>query len=128
MHYRGNRYSLPPELAGATVTVTHRAGGTTLAVVTGNGVTVAVHPRRADGTGATMRNDTHVNALNTAAMKGSTSAAPHRSKQRIPPGPDARAAAEVLRSNDSPGGGSSTAPVIDLARYARAAESRRTLP
>ena len=55
VHYRGNRYSLPPELAGTTVTVTHRAGGTTLAVVTGNGVTVAVHPRRADGTGATER-------------------------------------------------------------------------
>jgi len=128
VHYRGNRYSLPPELAGAMVTVTHRAGGTTLAVVTGNGVTVAVHPRRADGTGATERTDTHVTALNTAAMAASTSAAPHRSKQRIPPGPDARAAAEALRRNNSAGGGSSSAPVIDLARYARAAESRRTLP
>ena len=104
VHYRGNRYSLPPELAGATVTVTHRAGGTTLAVVTGNGVTVAVHPRRADGTGATERTDTHVTALNTAAMTASTSAAPHRSKQRIPPGPDARAAAEALRTNNPAGG------------------------
>jgi hypothetical protein len=83
-HYRGNRYSLPPELAGATVTVTHRAGGTTLAVVTGNGVTVAIHPRRADGTGATERTDTHVTALNTAAMTASSSAAPHRSKQQTP--------------------------------------------
>jgi len=128
VHYRGNRYSLPPELAGAMVTVTHGAGGTTLAVVTGNGVTVAVHPRRADGTGATERTDTHVTALNTAAMAASSSAAPHRSKQRIPPGPDARAAAEALRSNSPAGGGSAAAPVIDLARYARAAESRRTLP
>lgn len=110
------------------MTVTHRASGTTLAVVTGNGVTVAVHPRRADGTGATERTDTHVTALNTAAMAASTSAAPHRSKQRIPPGPDARAAAEALRRNNSAGGGSPAAPVIDLARYARAAESRRTLP
>jgi hypothetical protein len=129
VHYRGNRYSLPPELAGTTVTVTHRAGGTTLAVVTGNGVTVAVHYRRADGTGATERTDTHITALNTAAMAASTSAPPHRSKQRIPPGPDARAAAAALRSdNDAPGGGSPAAPVIDLARYAQAAESRRTLP
>ena len=85
------------------MTVTHRAGGTTLAIVTGNGVTVAVHPRRADGTGATERTDTHVTALNTAAMTASTSAAPHRSKQRIPPGPDARAAAEALRSQQPDG-------------------------
>ena len=101
----------------------------TLAVVTGNGVTVAVHPRRADGTGATERTDTHVTALNTAAMAASTSAAPHRSKQRIPPGADARAAAEALHANNpAKGFNSSAAPVIDLARYARAAESRRTLP
>ena len=82
------------------MTVTHRAGGTTLAIVTGNGVTVAVHPRRADGTGATERTDTHVTALNTAAMAAFSSAAPHRSKQRIPPGPDARAAADALRANN----------------------------
>jgi len=119
VHYRGNRYSLPPELAGNTVTVTHRAGGTTLAIVTNNGVTVAVHPRRADGTGAIERTDTHVTALNTAALTASTSAAPHRSKQRIPPGPDARAAAAALRANNpaSGPGGSSAAPVIDLAVY-----------
>jgi hypothetical protein len=104
VHYRGNRYSLPPELAGNTVTVTHRAGGTTLAIVTNNGVTVAVHPRRADGTGAIERTDTHVTALNTAALTASTSAAPHRSKQRIPPGPDARAAAAALRANNPASG------------------------
>ncbi len=132
VHYRGNRYSLPPNLAGATVTVTHRAGGTTLAIVTSNGVTVAVHPRRSDGTGATQRTDTHVTALNTAAMTASSSEAPHRSKQRIPPGLDARAAAAALRTTTATSGhdsdGPSEAPVIDLARYARAAESRRTLP
>ena len=131
VHYRGNRYSLPPELAGATVTVTHRVGATTLAIVTPSGVTVAVHPRRADGTGATDRTDQHVTALNTAAMAASSSAAPHRSKRRVPPGPDARAAADTLRANNNPSGtsgSSSSAPVLDLARYARAAESRRTLP
>jgi len=37
VHYRGNRYSLPRELAGATVTVTHRVGATTLAIVTPSG-------------------------------------------------------------------------------------------
>ena len=46
VHYRGNRYSLPPELAGATVSVTHRVGATKLAIVTPSGVTVAVQSRR----------------------------------------------------------------------------------
>jgi len=129
VHYRGNRYSLPPELAGTTVTVTHRAGSTTLAITTGNGVTVAVHPRRADGTGATERTDTHVTALNTAALAGFTSAAPHRSKRRIPPGPDAKAAADALRGSNNPAAdGPAATPVIDLEVYARAARSRRTLP
>ena len=130
MHYRGNRYSLAPELAGSAVTVTHRVGGTTLAIMTGNGVTVAVHPRRADGAGVTERTDTHVTALNTAALAAFSSSAPHRSKRRIPPGPDARAAAEVLRANNNPSAAddSAAAPVIDLAVYARAVESRRTLP
>jgi hypothetical protein len=79
VHYRGNRYSLPPGLAGATVTVTHRAGGTTLAVVTGNGVTVAVHPRRADGTGATERR--------WSAGRGGDRPGPLRPGRRIPPHP-----------------------------------------
>jgi transposase len=130
VHYRGNRYSLAPELAGSAVMVTHRVGGTTLAIMTGSGVTVAVHPRRADGAGVIERTDTHVTALNTAALAAFSSSAPHRSKRRIPPGPDARAAAEVLRANNNPSAAddSAAAPVIDLAVYARAVESRRTLP
>jgi hypothetical protein len=110
--------------------VTHRVGGTTLAIMTGSGVTVAVHPRRADGAGVIERTGTHVTALNTAALAAFSSSAPHRSKRRIPPGPDARAAAEVLRANNNPSAAddSAAAPVIDLAVYARAVESRRTLP
>jgi hypothetical protein len=130
VHYRGNRYSLPPELAGSVVAVTHRVGGTTLAITTGNGVTVAVHPRRPHGAGVTVRTDTHVTALNTAALAAFSSSVPHRSKRRIPPGPDARAAADALRARNNPSAadGAAAAPVIDLTVYARAAESRRTLP
>jgi len=58
-----------------------------------------------------------------------SSSAPHRSKRRIPPGPDARAAADALRARNNPSAADpSASPVIDLTRYARAAESRRTLP
>ena len=69
-------------------------------------------------------------------MAAATPAAPHRRKQRIPPGPAARAAAEALRtSRDDPGPGTATGTdpkevvetVIDLARYAAAAAGRNTL-
>jgi hypothetical protein len=70
-----------------------------------------------------------------------TPTAGHRRKQRIPPGPAARAAAEALRHPDTSTVTSTEASlvagtdakevvvdtVIDLARYAAAAEGRNTL-
>jgi hypothetical protein len=47
--FRGNRYSVPPELAGMRVSVTHRVGTATLDVVTASGTVVARHARAADG-------------------------------------------------------------------------------
>lgn len=122
--FRGNTYSVPPAHAGQQVSVTHRLGAAVLTITTPNGVTVAVHPRRPDGAGACVRTEVHVTALNTAALAAFTTAAPHRSKRRIPPGPDAREAAAVLRG-DTP---AQTGSVIDLTRYAEAAARRRTLP
>jgi transposase len=130
LSFRGNRYSVPPEWAGATLTVSHRLGAPTITISTPRGATVAVHARPGDGTGATVRDQVHVTALNTAAMAASTSAPPHRRKQRIPPGQAARSAAEALRTNNthSTDDPPEQPPVIDLTRYARAAEQRRTLP
>ena len=51
--------------------------------------------------------------------------APHRRKQRIPPGPAARAAAATLRGDQHHT--TAAAPVIDLAAYERAAHGRNTL-
>jgi hypothetical protein len=70
-------------------------------------------------------------------MAAFTTAAPHRRKQRIPPGPAARAAAEALRTRpgspesapstpDTPTGEADEV-VVDLARYAAAAQGRNTL-
>ena len=59
-------------------------------------------------------------------MAAASPAAPHRRKQRIPPGPAALAAAQALRT----AAGKTTEPaeaVIDLARYAAAARGRNTL-
>lgn len=45
--FRGNRYSVPPELAGQQVSVSYRLGAATLAITTTAGVTVVVHPATA---------------------------------------------------------------------------------
>ncbi|MFQ1004418.1 IS21/IS408/IS1162 family transposase [Modestobacter sp. SSW1-42] len=130
--YRGNFYSVPPELTGTTVTVTHRLGATSIDITTGQTIgrlptVVARHRLAADGAGAMIRDSGHVTALETAALAAFTTAAPHRRKQRIPPGPAAQAAADHLREKTT-----ATAPdpgrvVIDLAAYDRAARGRNTL-
>jgi hypothetical protein len=113
---------VPPELAGRQLTVANRLGSPVLTFATDRGVVVAVHHRVADGTGATVRAEQHVTALNTAALAAFTTARPHRRKQRIPPSPAAVAAADVLRGNHT------HQPVVDLTVYAAAAATRRILP
>jgi len=133
--YRGNRYSVPPELAMATVTVTHPVGGQFIDIATTAGIVVARHKRLGDGLGATVRDAGHVIALDAAAMAAANTGRPHRRKQRIPPGPAARAAAAELRERIAAEGGSviesaTTTPdstVIDLSVYERAAQLRSTL-
>ena len=125
--FRGNRYSVPPELAGSKVNVVHRLGTSSLDVVTATGTVVARHRRAPDGAGVTIRTDEHVTALEVAALAAFSTAKPHRRKQRIPPGAGARAAAAVLLGDPDPAGKPATT-VVDLAAYAQAAERRRSLP
>ena len=101
--FRGNHYSVPPELARAQVTVSHRLGATHIDLATGSGIIIARHRLAPAGAGATVRDTGHVQALERAAMAAFTDAAPHRRKQRIPPGPAARAAAEALRASHPAG-------------------------
>jgi transposase len=120
--FRGNRYSVPPELAGTVVHVTHRLGTHTIDITTAGGIVIARHRRAPDGAGVMIRTDAHVAALEAAALAAFTTAKPHRGKVRIPPGPAAQTAAAVLLGEPT------TTPVIDLAAYAAAAERRRDLP
>lgn len=129
--YRGNRYSVPPELAAAQVQVTRRLGDEVIDIVTASQITVARHRLAPDGAGVIVRDHGHVHALEQAALAGAAAGGrPHRRKERIPPGADARAAAEALRTNTTESHSPSTSPaspVIDLAAYERAARGRNTL-
>jgi hypothetical protein len=128
--WAGNRYSVPPELAGLPVTVATRLGSGLLEVATTAGTVIARHRLAPAGAGAVIRDHGHVLALEQAAMAAATSARPHRRKQRIPPGPAAQAAAETLRGTAAAGGEQIRAGgevVIDLTRYAAAAARRNTL-
>jgi hypothetical protein len=132
--YRGNRYSVPPELAAAAVTVSHPVGGEFLDIATTTGIVIARHRMATDGLGVMVRDSGHVIALDTAAMATAATGRPHRRKERIPPGPAAKAAAaQLLRLRDSaavvavePSTPSTDSTLIDLSAYERAAQ-RRTL-
>ena len=129
--YRGNRYSVPPELASASVVVSHPLGDAFIDIGTTGGIVVARHRMAADGLGVTVRDGGHVIALDTAAMAAAHSGRPHRRKERIPPGTAAKAAAAQLirrHTSDINAVESSTtstdSTVIDLSAYERAAQKR----
>jgi transposase len=135
--FRGNRYSVPPNLHGATVCVTIRLDGTHLDIATTPGTTsssrgptaalptvIARHLIAPAGAGIMVRDHGHVTALDQAAMTAATSRAPHRSKQRLPPTAAARAHAAALRTGTGTG---TDDVVVDLAPYAAAAAGRNTL-
>lgn len=139
--YRGNRYSVPPELASelasAQVTIAQMLGADVIDIVTASQITVARHRLATDGAGVVVRDHGHVLALEQVAMTtASAGGRPHRRKERIPPGPDAITAAETLRRNASGRSMSftsataatdSASTVTDLTAYERAARGRNTL-
>ena len=120
--WRGNRYSVPPELAAAKVTVLQRLGADTIDIATASGTVVARHQVAEPGLGVTVRDTGHVTALEAIALASAPPGRPHRRKERIPPGPAALRAAQVLTGTDQP-----ISTVIDLAAYEQAAKNRNTL-
>ncbi len=131
--YRGNRYSVPPQLAAAHVIMSHPVGGQFCDIATTSGIVIARHRMAADGLGVMVRDSGHVIALDAAAMATATTARPHRRKERIPPGPAAKAAATRLRQHTAHDSGAiekSTSTTDstdnDLSAYERAAQ-RRTI-
>src|SRR4051794_9194059 len=69
--FRGNFYSVPPELTGTVVTVIHRLGAATIDITTGQTTgrlptVIARHGLAADGAGVMVRDSGHITALETA--------------------------------------------------------------
>ena len=131
--YRGNRYSVPPELASAAVVVSHPVGAQVIDIATTSGIVVVRHRMAADGLGVTVRDSGHVIALDRVAMAAASSQRPHRRKERIPPGAAARAAAAQLRRHlttaevthcAESSATTSDCTVIDLSTYEQAAQQR----
>lgn len=120
--WRGNRYSVPPELAAAKVLVHQRLGAAVIDIATVSGAVVARHRLAEPGLGVTIRDTGHITALDVIAMASAPPGRPHRRKERIPPGPAALRAAAILTGTQQP------STVINLAAYEQAAKNRNTLP
>ena len=120
--WRGNRYSVPPELAAAKVVVSQRLGDDSIEIATISGAVIARHSLAQPGLGVTVRDTGHVTALEAVAMASAPPGRPHRRKERIPPGAAARQAAAVLAGTAAP-----STTVISLAAYEQAAKNRNTL-
>lgn len=121
--YRGNRYSVPRDLAVVNVVVSHPVGRQFCDIAATSGIVIARHRMAADGLGGMMRDSGHVIALDAAAMATAATGLPHRRKERIPPGPAAKAAAaQLIRLNSAATAAVETptpptgSTVIDLSR------------
>jgi transposase len=94
--FRGNRYSVPPGLTGARLTVRHRLGTATLELVSPAGGQLAVHRLAPAGAGSIVRTGEHHTALERIVLGAFTTARPCDRKANRPPGPDALAEAARL--------------------------------
>jgi len=115
--FEGNRYSVPPGLAGQTVTVHARSGDLHLEITSAAGRRVARHRRAPAGAGQLLRTQEHAALLERAVLDAFTTSGPCRRKPNRPPGEAAVAEAAKLRGQD-PG---HSAVVVDLEDYARIA-------
>ena len=89
--FRGNTYSVPPGLAGAKVTVSHRLAVPVLDIATTNGTVLARHRRELDGAGVAVRDRVHVRRWRPRCRPRSTPPGPararsgaHRARPRSP--------------------------------------------
>ena len=112
--FEGNRYSVPPTLAGQTVSVRLRVGEPVLQLVSAAGVLVATHRRAPAGAGQLVRSPAHQAALEQAVLAAFTSRPRCVRKPNRPPTSEALALAAAHSS-------SGDVEIPSLADYARLA-------
>jgi hypothetical protein len=113
--FKGNQYSTPPGVVGATVAVEHRHGSNKISLKLGDKV-VAVHTLAPPGSNRTVRLAEHTAALENVVLASFTTGRPCRTKLNRPPSAAARAIAAQLGSELA------ADPVIDLEVYRRIIE------
>jgi transposase len=114
--FRGNRYSVPPGLAGSTIEVRHRLGTSTIEV-SSSGAPLASHRMAPSGAGILVRSAEHRAALESVVLSAFTTERPCDTKANRPPGREAlEEAARIL-------GTEGREPTVDLSRYAELTEA-----
>jgi transposase len=94
--YEGNRYSVPPGLAGQRVCVRRRVGGKEIEIVSTSGIVVCRHRLAPAGSGALHRHSEHRIALEQVVLGSLTRARRCPRKDNRPPSEAALAAAAAL--------------------------------
>ncbi|MGH9180806.1 MAG: Mu transposase domain-containing protein [Acidimicrobiales bacterium] len=110
--FRGNRYSVPPGLAGVTMTLRCRLGTASVDVVSPAGVVLVTHRLAPAGSGTTVRTPAHRDALEGVVLSQFTTARPCDRKENRPPGAAALAERAKLL------GAEGVEPSVDLAGMA----------
>ena len=116
--FEGNSYSVPPGLAGQTVTVRARSGELHLEILSPAGRRIARHRRAPAGAGQILQTSEHARLLERAVLEAFTTAKPCARKQNRPPGKHALAAAARLRGHQD-------GVIVDLDEYAQIARVAR---
>jgi transposase len=117
VHYRGNRYSVPPGLADSTLTLAQRLGANTLEIRSLGGALLATHAVAHDGAGMVVRDPAHSVALESAVLAQFTTKRPCDKKAHV--GISELALTEAARLLGAEG----RAVTVDLSDYARLAAS-----
>jgi hypothetical protein len=98
--FRGNRYSVPPGLLGATMTLRQRLGTVSLDVVSMAGVVLVTHRLAPPGAGSMVRTPQHHAALQAVVLSQFLTARPCDRKANRPPGEVALSEAARLMGRD----------------------------
>jgi transposase len=113
--FRGNRYSVPPGMTGASLILRHRIGSASMEIFSAGGTQLCVHRLAPAGAGAMVRTEAHRAALESAVLGQFSAARPCDRKANKPPGADAKAAAAALLGTRA---AEMAAPAVDLEHLA----------